>query len=241
MKRFLKTLFLLLLVIMPVTFASAKKTTTTTAASTGTPDKVTMYVFYGSTCPHCQELEEYIATTLKKDSRVKDILEVKYYEVWENSTNASFMTTVGTQLGTQVKGVPFIVIGEKYFSGYGETMNEEIVSTIKNQKDNSKYVDVVAELVKATGAQLTESNPEPAGANDNKDETKKNNIIGIVILVVTLAVIVIIIFTRHKDEDEEDVEEVEEEVTETIKEDDEPVKTVSKTTSTKKKTKKSKK
>lgn len=228
MKRFLKTLFLLLLVIMPVTFASAKKTTTTTVATEGTPDKVTMYVFYGSTCPHCQELEEYVATTLKKDARVKDILEVKYYEVWENSTNASFMSTVGTQLGTQVKGVPFIVIGEQYFSGYGETMNEEIVTTIKNQKNNTKYVDVVSELVKATGAQLTESNPEPASADDNKNESKKNNVIGIIILVVTLAVIVIIIFTRHNDEDEEDVEE---EVNETE----------SKTTSTKKNAKKAKK
>ena len=228
MKRFLKTLLLVLLVLMPVTFASAKKTTTTTAASTGTPDKVTMYVFYGSTCPHCQELEEYVATTLKKDARVKDILEVKYYEVWENSTNASFMQTVGTQLGTQVKGVPFIVIGEKYFSGYGETMNEEIVSTIKGQKDNAKYVDVVDSLIKATGAQLTESNPEPASASDNKDETKKNNVIGIIILVVTLAVIVVIIFTRHNDEDEEVEEETEEE-------------SESKATSTKKNTKKSKK
>lgn len=230
MKRFLKTLLLLLLVLMPVTFASAKKTTTTTAAASGgTTDKVTMYVFYGSTCPHCQELEEYIATTLKKDSRVKDILEVKYYEVWENSANASFMQTVGTQLGTQVKGVPFMVIGDKYFSGYGETMNEEIVSTIKNQKDNSKYVDVVAGLIKSTGAQLTESNPEPAGANDNKDESKKNNIIGIIILVVTLAVIAVIIFTRHNDE-EEDVEE---------STNDETTETESKNTSTK--AKKSKK
>ena len=170
MKRFLKTLFLLLLVIMPVTFASAKKTTTTTeAAATGTPDKVTMYVFYGSTCPHCQELEEYIATTLKKDSRVKDILDVKYYEVWENTSNASFMQTVGTQLGVQVKGVPFVVIGDQYFSGYGESMNEEIVSTIKGQKDNAKYVDVVATLVSSTGAQLTESNPEPASNTNDKD------------------------------------------------------------------------
>ena len=240
MKRFLKTLFLLLLVIMPVTFASAKKTTTTTEAASGTPDKVTMYVFYGDGCPHCAELEEYVATTLKKDARVKDIFTTKYYEVWGNQVNAQFMTEVGSQLGVQVKGVPFIVIGDKYFSGYGESMNEEIINTIKAQKDNAKYVDVVDALVKATGAQIVESNPEPVDPNAGKDETKKNNIIGIIILVVTLAVIVIIVFTRHNDE-EEDVEEIEEETTEVVVEDNKPTKTVSKTTSTKKKTKKSKK
>ena len=234
MKRLFKTLFLLLLVIMPITFASAKKTTTTTEAASGAPSKVTMYVFYGSTCPHCQELEEYIASTLKKDARVKDYLEVKYYEVWENTTNASFMTALGSSLGVEVKGVPFIVIGQKYFSGYGSTMNEEIVNTIVDQKNNAKYVDVVAELVKATGAQLTESNPEPSSPEDDKNTTKKNNIIGIIILVVTIAVIVVIIFTRHPEEDyEEEVEETEDD-----EESDETVKATSTKASKKKTTKK---
>ena len=206
MKRFLKTLFLVLLVIVPVTFASAKKTTTTEATQTAKTDKVTMYVFYGSTCQHCKALEEYIATTLKKDARVKDIFETKYYEVWGDEGNYTFLQEVGVALGvSKVSGVPFIVIGDKYFSGYGESMNEEIVSTIKTQKENEKYVDVVASLAAQTGAQLTESNPEPTTADDGKDESKKNNIIGIIILVVTLGVIVVIIFTRHND-----VEEVEE-------------------------------
>ena len=240
MKRFFKTLLVLLLVLMPVTFANAKKTTTTTAAAPAS-DKMNMYVFYGNGCPHCADLETFIKNNLKKDSRVKDMINVIYYETWYDNTNQELIAAVGQALNVEIKGVPFVVIGDQYFSGYGEQMNEEIVSTIQKVKDSGKYTDVVATVAAQTKITPNESNPEAGidSQEDEKDESKKNDVIGIVILGITVVVILAIIFTKHADDAESEDEDKEEEVEETTEEKEEP-KTVKKTTSTKKKTTKKK-
>ena len=238
MKRLFKTLLVLLLVLMPITFASAKKTTTTTAAAA--PGKVNIYVFYGNGCPHCADLEEYVKNTLRKDSRVKDMFEVIYYETWYDSTNQQFLTQVANYMNMEIKGVPFVLIGDQYFSGYGSTMNEEIVSTIQKEAANAKYTDVVANVVAATNITPVQSYPEDAIEDkDGNKDSKKNDVIGIIILGVTVVIILAIIFTRHADDsDDEEDEEVEEEKTEEKVE--EKPKAVKKTTSTKKKTTKKK-
>ena len=200
MKKLLKTLIILVLVLIPISIVKAEQ-----------PDKVTMYVFYGSTCPHCQELEEYVHDTLRKDPKVKDFLEVKYYEVWEDSNNSKLMMQVGNKLNVEVKGVPFMIIGEKYFMGYGESMNNTIVDTIVKQKNNDKYVDLVGDVITSTGISATESNPEPGesttttkttttkkidaiGTNEYKDEdTKAAVTIAIVIIAVVVIAVVVII------------------------------------------------
>ena len=122
MKKILKSLLVLLLVLVPVTFAQAKKTTTnkTTTVAAKAPNTVNMYVFYGDGCPHCAELEEYVKSNLKKDARVKDFINVVYYETWYDETNQKLLSAVGQALNIEIKGVPFVVIGTEYFSGYGQ-------------------------------------------------------------------------------------------------------------------------
>lgn len=242
MKRFFKTLLVLMLVLVPVTFANAKKTTTTTAATTAS-DKMNMYVFYGNGCPHCADLEVFIKNKLKKDSRVNDKINVIYYETWYDETNQKLLSAVGQALNVEIKGVPFVVIGTEYFSGYGETMDEEIVSTIQKVSDSGKYVDVVATAAAQAKVTPNVSNPESGidSQEDEKDDSKKNDVIGIIILGVTVVIILAIIFTKHSDDADEDVEEDKEE-TEEVEEttEKEEPKTVKKTTSTKKKNTKKK-
>ena len=58
------------------------------------------------------------------------------------------MNTVGSTLGKQVSGVPFIVIGDKSFGGYSEEYDDEIKDTIKKlykTKKEDRY-DVMNEL-----------------------------------------------------------------------------------------------
>lgn len=242
MKNFIKSLLVALLVFVPVTFASAKKTTTTTVAAQA-PGVVNMYVFYGDGCPHCADLEAYIKTTLRKDDSVKDKFNVVYYEVWnkagDHAQNIDLFNATGAALGTQPSGVPFFVIGDQYFSGYGETMNETIVNTIKDQASNNKYVDVVASLVDQMSVKPVTSNPEES-IEDKEDEKSSNtDIVGIIILGVTVVVILLIIFIKNDDDDDE-----EEKVETKAEEKSEPVKTTvkkttKKATSAKKTTKKS--
>ena len=209
MKRFFKTLLVLLLVLVPVTFANAKKTTTTTTASAKAPNTVNIYVFYGDGCPHCADLEDYIKNNLKKDSRVKDYINVTYYETWYDTTNQQFLSVVAQTLGVEIKGVPFMLIGDQYFSGYGSQMNEDIVAKIVEQKQNSKYVDVIEKAKKASGITPVVSNPETGveSKEDEKTDSGKNDTVGIIILGVTVVIIIAIIFTRHTSDDEEEIEE----------------------------------
>ena len=221
MKRFFKTLLVLLLVVTPVTFASAKKTTTPAKEA---PGKVTMYVFYGDGCPHCSELEEYIKNTLRNDESVKGKFEVVYYEVWnvledgktpdDHPQNKELLSAVSTKLtGKAATGVPFYVIGEKYFSGYGETFNSEIVNTILTQAANPEYKDVVAEAINGMTTKPEVSNPELGDESEANEKSNKTDVVGLVILGVTVVVVLAIIFTRHTDEeDEEEVEETKTEV-----------------------------
>lgn len=259
MKKILKTLLVLLLVVTPVTFASAKKTTTTTTAKG--PGTVTMYVFYGDGCPHCADLEEYIKNTLRKDESVQGKFEVVYYEVWnvkedgktadDHPQNKTLFAEVSTKLtGKAATGVPFYVIGEKYFSGYGETFNSEIVNTILTQAANPDYKDVVAEAVAEMTTKPEVSNPEVDDESDANEKTNKTDVVGLVILGITVVVVLAIIFTRHSDEDVEEITETKVETKEEVKEEPKKApakkttkaktstakKTTSKSTSTKKKT-----
>ena len=65
MKRVFKVLLVLLVAMVPFVAVSAKSKTTTTAAK-GEP--INFYEFYGSTCSHCAELNEWLENTLAKDS-----------------------------------------------------------------------------------------------------------------------------------------------------------------------------
>ena len=58
------------------------------------------------------------------------------------------MGKVAKKLNVDASGVPFIVIGDKSFTGYSESMNEEIKAAIKDQFNNKKYKDIVANIKK---------------------------------------------------------------------------------------------
>ena len=91
-------LFLLILLFLPLH----------TRASNNIVD---VYLFYGRECPHCAELEKAIEE-IKKDY---PNLKVHKYEVWYNSENRNYMNEAASILDTKVTGVPFTVIGTRFF------------------------------------------------------------------------------------------------------------------------------
>ena len=100
----------------------------------GNNDKLTLYLFYGKECPHCED-ERKLLDDLQK--RYSDYLTIELYETWHNNDNAGFMQTVKNNLNVTSKGVPFTVIGEDYFSGYSDTIGKKIESSI------IKYIKVL--------------------------------------------------------------------------------------------------
>lgn len=146
--------------------------------------KVNVYLFRGDGCPHCQEAEEWF-DELKKDEEYSKYYELVDYEVWYNEDNASLMEKVAKDLGTEANGVPFIVVGEKYFSGFSQDMAKDIKAAIKDQYNNKDYKDVVKNSAKA---------------NSKKVEKEKSIILPVIIIsvVAVLSVIGMVFFTKEK-------------------------------------------
>lgn len=245
MKKYFKILMIMILVAFPFVTVNAKTT------KKAEKEPINFYIFYGSTCGHCQKLHNYTAT-LEKDKTINSKFRIVDYEVWGDKNNSDLMTKVGSYFNFNVDGVPFYVIGDQYFTGFSEESSpEKIVKAINEEYSDSKYVDVVA------GIQNGSIKVDSTGSNTQTEKNKKNDVVGYVILGITAAVVVAILFGRSNaseyvepdSETDIEVEEKEEEVKDTKKTEKQESKNKKTSTnknttnknSTKKNTKKSKK
>ena len=153
--------------------------------------KVTVYVFRGSTCPHCHEAMDYFKKLIKKND-FKDIVEVRHLEVWKDDENFEIAKQVYAKMGheDEYKGsVPYIVIGEKEFSGFGSNTEEPIETAIKETYENENFVDEIKDIVNDHGEVLT---------------SNMNIVLTIGILLGIVIIIGGTIYFARKDSDEEE-------------------------------------
>lgn len=125
-------LFLLtaVLLILPVSNAKAE-------------EKINVYLFWGDGCPHCEEAKKFFSSIKDEYGKYYELVD---YEVWGNADNNNLMEDVANRLKEQVSGVPYIVIGEKTFSGYASSYDDQIKEAIKTSYESDSYVDVVKEI-----------------------------------------------------------------------------------------------
>ena len=100
-------------------------------------NKVNIYFFWGSTCPHCKA-EFAFFDEIKEE--YGDYYNLYTYEVWENPDNEKIMNKFADALNEEVTGVPYTVIGDVSFTGFGESSKEKFIETIKNKHQNSSDV-----------------------------------------------------------------------------------------------------
>lgn len=93
-------------------------------------EKINIYLFYGEGCPHCEELKNYLNNL---DNKEKSYFNIYTFEVWNNNTNQQFMKDSAKYLNKEVSGVPFLIIGNKIFEGYNESMNAKIEKAIETE------------------------------------------------------------------------------------------------------------
>lgn len=101
-------------------------------------EKVTVYLFYGYSCPHCAKEKEYLNTL--------ENVNVVYYEVYKDKENNNLLNKVSEKLDEEVKSVPYTVIGGKVFQGYSENTKDDIEKTIEFYENNT-YKDLVQEVL----------------------------------------------------------------------------------------------
>jgi len=118
-----------------------------TVSAQTAPKDVNIYFFWGDGCPHCANEKIYL-----------EYLENKYpfvtlydYEVYNNGENKNLLKEIGSAMDVNIAGVPFTVIGEKYFIGWSDNTNLKLSmeETIKCVQEN-RCGDVIAEIADIT-------------------------------------------------------------------------------------------
>src|SRR5574344_1863029 len=142
MKKIASLLILVMvgiLSLVPFTTVSAK-------------EKVNVYIFHRSTCPHCQAAIKYFESL---EEEYGDKFNLVKYEVWGDTKNADLMQQVADVFGDEVTGVPYIVIGDKTFKGYSESSNESILTAITDEYESNDSYDVMDHLGSSTTVYIT--------------------------------------------------------------------------------------
>lgn len=126
MKKYL--LVFLTILLLPFTIKALEyKDVVAPLAGIEANNQITIYLFHGDGCPHCAQ-EQVFLNELKAE--YKDQINIVKYEVWYNDYNEDIYSKVKKAFNTSAKGVPFTVIGEKYFSGYSSTVGQNIRNTV---------------------------------------------------------------------------------------------------------------
>jgi glutaredoxin len=130
MNKFLKyILVFLLLVLLPI--------------SVQAKSKYNIYLFYGETCPHCADEEEFLKDYLKENDNVKLVK----YEVWNSQDNRALLVKVQDELNNHASGVPYLVIGDKAIVGFLDGVTESrIKEAIEKYTSNKNPVDVIKSI-----------------------------------------------------------------------------------------------
>ena len=184
-----KSLFISLIAVLLVipfsVFADEKK------------DPVPVYLFHGSTCPHCLETIEWFESI---EEEYGDYFDLIKYEVWENETNAQFMQEVAAKQGDEVSGVPYLIVGEYSFpNGFGpdspvdstgKTMADDMIEKIMETYDAEERVDIM------DGLENIPTPDKPAAKKEEKKNGTNDAIVGTVTVLIIGGVVAAAIFVR---------------------------------------------
>ena len=182
MKKVLTVLICLLSILSVNVYAAKKKTTTknTLPAVVEGKEPVKVYIFTKESCPFCEKAKTYINGLEETYGKYYDVVVYQIYDSnWKvvNKQYEKLMQKVAEKFGSQVSGVPYIVIGDGFDANeWNEaTTGDNVKAAILKEYVNENYKDVVAPLL----AEI-EAEPDPH-AND-----------GIIIVVIGLALVAIV-------------------------------------------------
>ena len=111
-------------------------------------EKVTIYLFWASWCPHCHDFLEYFSDKYDEYSDYFEIVTYQLdtdYEI-NNLENSNLLDAVRKEVGYDGSGIPFIIVGNWYQVGFGSDGSNIIEEALKAYQ-SSKYTDVVKKVI----------------------------------------------------------------------------------------------
>lgn len=126
MKKFRTIVVLSILILYFLTGFGFFQAGTVHAQSDSDGYPVSIYFFWGNTCPHCAKAKPVLMAIAAQNPNVTFLS----YEIYNNPTNGEYFVQVANAYGFDPTAVPTIFVGEKYWVGFSEVMAEEIKSYI---------------------------------------------------------------------------------------------------------------
>lgn len=176
---------ILMVMIMPVRAEELPKVTD--------HEKIVIYMFRGKTCTACHQA---LANILNLGDKYDDYVEFKTYEVWYVKDNSTLLNDVIKDFKVDEKeaGVPFFVVGDKYFVGYKTAMFEEALKLYEDKN----YTDSMAKRIEKSNLNLEVKTVKEAAIdagilkeeNNNTNEEKDNNKYDVLIIIGIFAIVI---------------------------------------------------
>ncbi len=106
---------------------------------------VEIIFFWGDGCPHCARAKPFLEDLQARYPYVK----VTSYEVWYNQENQALYQQMADQYQVPEggRGVPFIILGDRYWMGYNEEVAAQIEAAVKERGAQAKAPPGRDELV----------------------------------------------------------------------------------------------
>lgn len=104
---------------------------------------VNAYLFTGIGCPHCAKEVEFFDSIKNKYPNLNLIT----YEVYYNNSNLLLLQEVATYLGEKGGGIPFLIIGDKSFAGFGEYSSPPLIENRILECTTSRCPDQVGQIL----------------------------------------------------------------------------------------------
>ncbi|HOZ36595.1 MAG TPA: hypothetical protein PLR18_02075 [bacterium] len=77
-------------------------------------NKINIYFFWQSDCPHCAAEKPFLENLVEKNSS----LELHSFDISARRENLDLLIEIGKKLNINIQGVPFTLVGENYFIGW---------------------------------------------------------------------------------------------------------------------------
>jgi hypothetical protein len=111
--------------VLPATASSASTSAPLVGTTAANPQPVEITLYWGLTCPKCEEEREWLAEVAGRYPIV-----LTEYEVWENAANRERFIAAGEDLGFEASAVPVTVIDRRVWIGYTDSIADDIEAAI---------------------------------------------------------------------------------------------------------------
>ncbi len=129
-------------------------------------EKLNIYFFWGEGCSHCAAEKPFLDQMVRKYGQV----EIKDFELYKHPENVRLVEKVAEELNARVSGIPFTVIGDKYFIGFDDTLSPGRIEDQISYCLTNTCSDSVAEIV---GVREPEKQTQSVQDNENEVIPKK--------------------------------------------------------------------